>query len=345
MNITVFAFLALLGLASTNAEGGDYSYNMTAANGPPNWANLNIAGNACGGNQQSPIALTTQGCETFNDQYVLSSGNCGLDDLTFFAVPNGVKATYDGACTPNRMMIPNVDGIYQAQQFHIHIKSEHTFDGARLAFELHVVHGLVEGSGNSIVPDGVGGGSKQFAVFGFALQAGGSSNSAFQVLLDEFILGDTCDEGARRMLEDEASSSAEAGSTKSGNLRKTQSIFNIYDLVSGDDFYHYGGGLTTPPCTEAVWFNIAKDPVIISNAQATSLTNVILSYAEGSSCTPATIADPSQGTARPVQPLNGRELQRICGKESTTVLSLTRAIAKCLLNPLRLGCLTILAGL
>ncbi|KAL7577101.1 hypothetical protein ACA910_019704 [Epithemia clementina (nom. ined.)] len=318
---------------------------MTAVNGPPNWANLNITGNACGGNQQSPIAFSTQGCETFNDQYVLSSGNCGLDDLTFFAVPNGVKATYDGDCTPNRMMIPNVDGIYEAQQFHIHIKSEHTFNGATLAFELHVVHGLVEGSGNSIAPDGVGGGSKQFAVFGFAIQASGSSNSAFQVLLDEFILGDICDESARRKLEEEPSSSFEASIIKKSNLRKTQSIFNIYDLVSGDDFYHYGGGLTTPPCTEAVWFNIAEDPVIISNAQATSLTNVILSYAEGSSCTPATIADPSQGTARPVQALNGREVQRICGKETTTVLSLTRAIAKCLLNPLRLGCLLILAGL
>ncbi|KAL7577107.1 hypothetical protein ACA910_019710 [Epithemia clementina (nom. ined.)] len=243
-------------------------------------------------------------------------------------------------------MIPNVDGIYEAQQFHIHIKLEHTFNGATLAFELHVVHGLVEGSGNSIAPDGAGGGSKQLAVFGFVIQDGGSSNSNFQVLLDEFILGDTCDEVARRKLEDDTPSSEEAGSTKSGNLRRAQSTFNIYDMMSGTDFYHYGGGLTTPPCTETVWFIIAKDPVIISNAQATSLTNVILSYAEGSSCTPATIDDPSQGTARPAQPQIGREVQRICGATETTVISFTCTIAKCLLNPLcALGCLTILAGL
>lgn len=238
------------------------------------------------------------------------------------------------------MKIPNVDGIYEAQQLHIHVNSEHTFDGTTYDFELHVVHGLVEGTGNSQVPNGVGGGSNQFAVYGYALQAGGSSNSAFQELLDKWILGQTCDTNARRLEVDAA-----AEDSKRGNLRKMQSTFDIYSLVPSFDFWHYGGGLTTPPCTEAVWFNIAKDPVVISDAQAASLTSIILSYAEGPNCISATIADPLQGTARPVQAQNGREVQLICGATETSNPLLTLRLSLCLLRPLGLGCINLFGGL
>lgn len=72
MKCSVIVVLAAIGAPAVQASGGDYTYNMTAIDGPLNWANLNISGNACGGLKQSPIVFTLQGCETFSEKYVLS---------------------------------------------------------------------------------------------------------------------------------------------------------------------------------------------------------------------------------------------------------------------------------
>ena len=115
-------------------------------------------------------------------------GDCSLDDLVFETVDNGVKASFptSSVCRANRFKIPNVDGIYQAAQYHIHIGTEHEFEGNSYDLELHVVHALVSGSGSSIFPDGVGG-TNQFAVYGFAIEAGGPANAEFQQLLDKWV--------------------------------------------------------------------------------------------------------------------------------------------------------------
>ena len=65
--------------------------------------------------------------------------------------------------------------------------------------------------------------------------------------------------------------------------------FNPGNLLPREfDFYSYEGSLTTPPCTEGVRFFILKTAVNIAKEQVQAF--------------------PYKMNARPVQPLNGREL-------------------------------------
>jgi len=90
--------------------------------------------------------------------------------------------------------------------------------------------------------------------------------------------------------------------------------FNVYDLMpEGSAIYNYDGGLTTPPCTETVLWNVVEKPVKITPAQYTDLMVLILNYVNDETCEYATIANPLSGsTSRPTQPLNGRTVTRIC---------------------------------
>lgn len=66
---------------------------------------------------------------------------------------------------------------------------------------------------------------------------------------------------------------------------------NAADLLPKDQAYwNFSGSLTTPPCSEGVNWNVMKNPVTISEAQVKAYTKVF------------------PMTARPVQPLNGREV-------------------------------------
>jgi len=62
-------------------------------------------------------------------------------------------------------------------------------------------------------------------------------------------------------------------------------------LPEEQDYYHYIGSLTTPPCTEGVRWHVLKQPVEISAEQI------------------ATFKQLYPMNARPVQPLNGRVVQ------------------------------------
>lgn len=65
-------------------------------------------------------------------------------------------------------------------------------------------------------------------------------------------------------------------------------------LPSNLSYYHYIGSLTTPPCTEGVNFFILKTPMEMSKEQIAAF--------------------PFAKNARPVQPLNGRQLEESAAK-------------------------------
>merc|ERR1712127_49001 len=93
------------------------------------------------------------------------------------------------------------------------------------------------------------------------------------------------------------------------------------DLLVSDDYYHYDGGLTTPPCSEIVWWNFNVESMLISVSQYGRLVDIILrtkTQPEGDTCDYITVASGAGSTSRPVQPLNGRTVDKICNREMIT---------------------------
>jgi carbonic anhydrase len=89
--------------------------------------------------------------------------------------------------------------------------------------------------------------------------------------------------------------------------------FNIYSLLAeGTGFYHYDGSLTTPPCSEIVWWSLADTNTKISVYQYNQLTSLVLEFMSRETCELATIASKSGTSSRPQQPLNGRIIKHIC---------------------------------
>lgn len=73
---------------------------------------------------------------------------------------------------------------------------------------------------------------------------------------------------------------------------ETEITLNVSDLLPEErTFYHYSGSLTTPPCSEGVNWNVLTTPVMLSAAQVEAFMNIF------------------ELNARPVQPLNDRELE------------------------------------
>ena len=92
-----------------------------------------------------------------------------------------------------------------------------------------------------------------------------------------------------------------------GEDRRKLQAFNVYDFVpSSTGFYQYDGGLTEPPCSEVVWWNLADAPLYISIKQFNELINLTLGYVDLDTCLNGSIASPSGSTSRPVQPLKCR---------------------------------------
>jgi len=232
-----------------------------------------------------------------------------VDQFDCYNNDHSVECEYpeDGSCEPGTFTMPQIDGTYEITQFHTHTGSEHAFEGLHANFELHCVHKLKEGTGTGT--NSMSGRTNTQAVVGFLIWVQGEAdNDAFQPLLD-----------AWQAYQDEVLASCDGGTgntTVDGRklvaAKRQLQAFDVYSLVEPTSFFVYSGSLTTPPCTEDLWWNIANDPLIISLAQGQQLKEVILDYRDESYAR-ATGANPYNGwTSRPLQPLNGRTVSRYC---------------------------------
>jgi hypothetical protein len=113
--------------------------------------------------------------------------------------------------------------------------------------------------------------------------------------------------GGRRYLDEAVAKKEEQKN------RKMSRSFNPYGLVpDGSSVYFYDGSLTTPPCTQVVWWNVIDKPVSISVREYLRLTNLILDYVDPTTCEGGTVAAPSGFTGRPVQLINDRKITHLC---------------------------------
>jgi carbonic anhydrase len=238
--------------------------------------------------------------------------------MEFILFPHAIQANYviTGGCIPPRMKIPGQDLPYDALQFHIHTGSDHAVDGRYFGADMHIVHKETGGS--------------RYGVLGLFIEpTSPEDTSMFTSMLPEW----EAIEAAVYQQCVSAGTTPVTTSSGSGRDRRYQrrmqessrrlteetvrdlqkGSVNLYDMLADDaSMYTYSGSLTTPPCSEVVDWNVVDKPISISVREYLRLTNLILDYVDPSTCEAASIAAPSGYTGRPMQPINGREITRIC---------------------------------
>jgi carbonic anhydrase len=247
----------------------------------------------------------------------LQAGTCTFQDYGFVINDHVEQASApddDATCEVATMEIPHVDGaVFELLQFHVHAGSEHTLNGLAYGAELHLVHQQRDGD--------------RLAVIGVFLTAGGddsvssansssssSSSSKSDLFTSVLARFDAAADETSALCGGTSTSSHWWSQQEEGDDYDEAAVVDVYGLIpTGSAFYRYDGGLTTPPCTEIVDWSVADAPLVVSVAQFHDVVGLLLNYVAPDTCQLATIASPLGGTtSRPVQPLNGRSVQRIC---------------------------------
>jgi len=241
--------------------------------------------------------------------------------MEFKQTNNGVIANYLDGCTKPTMIMPSFpNATFEAIQFHFHIGSEHTINNVTFGAEMHIVHGYVGDEADCPL-------GRCYAVIGTKINPATYTNDpTFKVLLDEWI--DIHNEQELRCNND----GGVIPDLEPLPAEMDVSVIDPYVWNRGDNFFVYIGGLTTPPCSEAVHFNIDDKPLAISIEQFTDLVRVIQDVKD-ENCT-LTSYQYHGSTSRPVQPLNGRTVQKICPvgsdaepRSSASKMTVTGALA------------------
>jgi carbonic anhydrase len=277
-------------LAAEWVAAEEFSYDPQNPLGPANWDQVEVDGNACGGDKQSGIDIPTQPCSAY-DAYALRPGNCTIGHLTFKLSDHSIQASYptDGSCQPPVMRIPGQDGVsWEASQFHFHAGSDHAIDGVSFGADFHLVHKEVGGT--------------RLAVIGMFVNPGSPTNTG---VFDDVLTGwEAAASQTRQQCNLDTNDVAAPDATHA---------FNPYSILpTGYSMYTYSGSLTTPPCSEIVSWNVVDKPLQISVRDYRRLTSLILDFVSPDTCMPGTVASPSGSTGRPFSPLNGRTITRHC---------------------------------
>jgi len=336
LNIFLLVLAAFLNHRISASDDEEFTYFEEGGLGPSNWAKLDLAEeNQCGGTMgasaygQSPVTIdeaTTQNCDTGMSQYSFTAGDCQWTDLDFLITKGGVKVVPKiQDCSLGSMKIPHSQNEFNALHFHIHAGSEHQILGEGengfFSAEMHVVHEEET--------------AESFAVFGSMIIVGNDDHPIFELLLqgweaaalqvEEVCLAETSVLDNSESIVTSIECPAIGSSSPSKNA--TNPSFpeggpNVYNLVNSTDFgtYTYKGGLTTPPCTEIVNWNVVDTPIKISEGQLKRLQSLILCYVSQhhnddgtlNSCGYGTVATASGSTARPTQALLGRKVLHRC---------------------------------
>lgn len=128
------------------------------------------------------------------------------------------------------------DHRYELMQFHFHTPSEHKKEGFNYPMEMHLVH--KDGDGN-------------LAVMGILFQEG-EENESLNSLLSHL----PRDVGKQHFYQNAS--------------------LNPASFIPGDtEFYKYSGSLTTPPCSEGVYWMVFKQPIQASAEQIQKMNDLM----------------------------------------------------------------------
>ena len=119
---------------------------------------------------------------------------------------------------------------YELKQFHFHTPSEHTIENAHTQMECHLVHQNLA--------------TKELAVLGLFIKAGAHND----------IIDDVWENLPPKLKRGKGH-----GEPQVVSIPKT---INVADLLPLEKtLYRYSGSLTTPPCSEGVYWLLLKEPI------------------------------------------------------------------------------------
>lgn len=251
--IGIFAIVYIpINLANASVNSPDWSY--LGSTDSTHWSRLNHDFEMCElGQKQSPIDITNSSISTS------TTIKFNYAPTPLIVVNNGhtIQVNYASGST---VQIENInDDIdnnndnnkYELLQFHFHTPSEHFINGQAAVMELHLVHRNDAG---------------KIAVIGVLLKSG-ETHSTIDKIWSAIPNKDEVNYVANEMI-------------------------NAADLLPDRmDYFSYQGSLTTPPCSEGVWWGILSEPIEVSEAQITTFKRLY------------------PINARPAQPTNGRAIQ------------------------------------
>ena len=239
--VATIAALSLTSCSRTDTVSDDHGsahWGYEADNGPDRWASMDSEWALCAeGLEQSPIDLANASeVELPGVEIRLPSGQ-EVEVLN----QEGVIGALDNGHTiqinsKTGETLTVGDKTFALMQFHFHAPSEHTVDGEHFPMEMHFVHQAEDGA---------------LAVVSVLIEAG-AQNPSIAPLWAQL---------------------AEAP----GNETTVQIPAEFADhIFSGDatGIYHYGGSLTTPPCSEGVQWYVRRTPTQFSKDQIAAFTAV-----------------------------------------------------------------------
>ncbi|WP_062618636.1 carbonic anhydrase [Flammeovirga sp. SJP92] len=203
-------------------------WDYSEKHGPPHWSEID---SNCNGKHQSPINIID--VETVPATFTKGIIETKYEKETTIksVTNNGHSIQYNFDENLNSIEYASVE--YKLKQFHFHSPSEHTLNGVSYPLEIHMVHHSAE---------------KDAYIILSLLAQQGKADTVFSFLQKYLPLPS----GETKTVEEKY----DFGTTIS-------SAFGVDSL----SVYTYKGSLTTPPCSEEVYWIVMKDPIQISEKQ------------------------------------------------------------------------------
>ena len=288
-------------------------------------------------------------CHAGMDGYEPSPGTCNWNDLDFKLTPHGLSITpklekhahdddnhddhdsQESTCNLGSINIPQSDKFYEATEIKIKLGSEHVIDGYASSFEMQIFHREESGETQAVLaflmellpldwttgePDYDQGQHPliENLLDGWRAQAWETEDycKVNPEGTDEFTI-ESVFKAKQKLLICPAPGELEEIHLPRGNTQPTGLFPNIYTgFVEYFGTFTYEGSLTSPPCTENVFWNLSDQFIYVSFNQAFELTAMTTCYTEKSTCEHASTASEFGRTSRPPQDLNGREIIHRC---------------------------------